>query len=164
MTVFLTYFFSICRNFILIATVTSTFDVWMPLLMFIESFICLGFWTHNAHTFTVIYKNIFNCKFDLFNFIRLVITDGSELSPNPYLAAYGFSNKFIVNFSGELTILLIVAIGSILIKFSNMFVKSEKLRSISSKLRPVWNGYLLWMSPRICSLAGLSLRAVSAAP
>lgn len=114
--------------------------------------------------FTIIFTNIFSCKFDIFNLIRLIITGDSTLSSNPYLAAYGFSDKFILNCSGELTILIILGLGSALIKLSNMFVKSERLRSISSKLRPVWNGYLLWISPRICSLAGLALRSASAAP
>jgi hypothetical protein len=53
---FIKYFFSVCRNMIIISTLTGTFDIWMPLLMFIETFLCLSLWTHNAHYFTSLYK------------------------------------------------------------------------------------------------------------
>jgi len=47
---------SFSRNLILVALVTNTFDVWMPFLMYIETFMCLGYWTHNSLTFTTIFK------------------------------------------------------------------------------------------------------------
>ena len=37
---------------------------------------------------------------------------------------YGYSNKFFANVSGEISVLVILLIASIVIKFSNIFIKS----------------------------------------
>lgn len=71
---FITYFFSGCRNVVILALATNTFDIWMPLLMFVECFLALSVWTHNAHMFTTIFKNYYSSKVDLMNFVRLTLT------------------------------------------------------------------------------------------
>ena len=97
---FIKYFFSLCRNLVIISTLTVSFDLWMPLLIFIETFLCLGYWTHNAHLFTTLFKDIYSSKLDIFNLIRMGISSSSDISTNSYLAAYGLSNKFVVNCAG----------------------------------------------------------------
>lgn len=42
---FLSVFISFLRNAALLAVFTNTFDLWMPLLVFIESFMMLGMFT-----------------------------------------------------------------------------------------------------------------------
>jgi len=101
-------------------------------------------------------------KVSIFNFIRSILfnTFGFETSSNIYLANYGLSNRFVLNCSGELVVLALVLLIFIVIKVSTMFCKSERMRLMSSKIRPLFNGYMFWMCPRILSMAGFSLRII----
>lgn len=155
---FVTFFVSICRNIIILATLTATFDAWMPLLMFIECFLCLAYWTHDAHYFTIAFTKIFTCKFDVFNFIRLALTSDGDLSTNSYLANLGLTNKFAINCSGELSFFLLLIFVTAFVKIASLFFKSERLRVFGAKLRCMWNGYTFWMAPKVLSCAGFSLR------
>jgi len=103
-----------------------------------------------------------NSKISIFNFVRLTLfnTFGFETSSNAYLENYGLTNRFILNCSGELIILALVLIICIVIKVSTMFCKSERMRLMSSKIRPMFNGYFFWMCPRMLSMAGFSLRII----
>lgn len=121
---FIKYFFSICRNMIIISTLAGIFDIWMPLLMFIETFMALGLWTHNAHYFTTLYTELYTNKFDIFNLIRSFIIGNSSISDNPYLARFNLTNKFGINCSGELIFMIFLIILTILVKVCSLFIKS----------------------------------------
>ena len=148
------------RNLILIAVITNGVDLWLPYLMFIETFYSLGYWTHHAHAFGEIFKYMHTTKISIFNVIRIGVFDMVEanLSRNPFLANYGLSDKFLLNCSGELIVMAVFLFLSVCIKISTIFCKSERLRLINSKLRPTWNGYILWNCPRMLCMAGFSIR------
>lgn len=154
-------FFCLARNLTLVALVSNTFNIWMPLLLFIESFLMVGMWTHDVHYITEMYVGIFHSRLDVFNFIRMTFSSNPSPSKITLLNDYGYSNKFFANVSGEVSVLLMLLIASIVIKASNIFVKSEKLRSVGSKLRPVWNGYICWMTPKLMTMAGFQFRGAT---
>ena len=154
----------LCRNIVLVALVTNSFSMWLPLLLFIESFMMVGFWTHDVHYITKMYVNIFNSKLDGFNLLRMMFSKNPTESKISIINDYGYSNKFFANISGEVAVLVLLLIASIAIKSSNIFIKSEKIRSISSKIRPVWNGYICWMTPKLLTMAGLQFRGMTLTP
>lgn len=124
----------------------------------------VGFWTHDAHYITAMYMSIFNSKLDGFNLLRMMFSKNPTESKISIINDYGYSNKFFANVSGEISVLVILLIASIVIKFSNIFIKSQKVRSISSKIRPVWNGYICWMTPKLMTMAGLQFKGMTSTP
>lgn len=71
------------------------------------------------------------------------------------LDKYGFTNNFFVNTSGEICILILLMIFSLGVKAANIAINNERLRSLNLKLRPISNGYICWMTPKLVVLAGL---------
>ena len=114
----------LCRNLVLVALVSNSFNLWMPLLLFIESFLMVGMWTHDVHYITEMYTAIFSSKLDLINMLRMMFNGNPTSSKIEILNTYGYSNKFFANISGEFAVLLLLFIASVVIKVSNVFVKS----------------------------------------
>ena len=70
----------LCRNLVLVALVSNSFNLWMPLLLFIESFLMVGMWTHDVHYITEMYTAIFSSKLDLINMLRMMFNGNSTSS------------------------------------------------------------------------------------
>jgi hypothetical protein len=67
---------------------------------------------------------------------------------------------FVFNCSGELCGLFLLLLFTVGIKLSVLWTNSEKIRKVNQHLRPIFNGYCFWATPRLVSLAGLSLTTV----
>jgi hypothetical protein len=62
------------------------------------------------------------------------------------------------NLSGELTFIVVFFAATIFLKVGGAVMKFEKLRTISSKLRGIWNAILFCLMPRILTFSSFSLR------
>lgn len=96
----------------------------MPVLLFIELFESYGLWTHDPHIIGELLNFLFTTKIDVFNLIRgFLVGDGSFVSIIT-LKMYGFTSSFFLNVSGEYIVLILLLVGTILIKVSNIFIKN----------------------------------------
>lgn len=67
----LSNFFSVTRSLVFLIALTNSFDIFMPMLTFMETFMMVGLLTNDKHLLNDFYYNTFNSKLDLFNLIRM---------------------------------------------------------------------------------------------
>lgn len=87
----------------------------------------LAFLDNDKHYLQDFYNNILNSKIDLFNFIRLNIINGmvnDNTGGNSLITTYGFTGNLIYNLSGEIAIILLFVIATVILKAGGSIVKN----------------------------------------
>jgi hypothetical protein len=81
--------------------------------------------------------------------------DGDTLGQ---LAQYGYGTNIFFNLSGEFAVSVIFLAVTIGLKVGSIFCNNERLRSIRTAFRPMWNGYFLAILPRVATFSGFHIR------
>ena len=131
----------------------------MPMLTFMESFMMIGLLTNDKHYLNDFYYNTFNSNLDVMNLIRMGFSPEKDPNTLEILSRYGLSNLVFFNISGEIFLLLIVLAITLILKGLLICFKIEKLRYASTKLRPIWNGLIFYLLPRILTFSGYQFRS-----
>jgi hypothetical protein len=87
----------------------------------------LAFLDNEKHYLEDFYKNILNSKIDIFNLIRLNIINGmvsDKTRGNSLITTYGFTGNLIYNVSGEIAIILLFVIATVILKAGGAIVKN----------------------------------------
>ena len=118
----------------------------------------LAFFNCKQYHLSAMYQNIFSSKVDMINLVRLIFTSGSEESTIELLRQYDLSTNIMHNILGEVVISSIFLLITILMKVASIFINSEKIRRLKTKLRAMWNGLFIAFLPRIATFTGIHLR------
>ena len=140
---------------------TNSFDLLLPFILFLESFQLLAFWSNDKHLLDGFFQQIFSYYSDPFNIIRLGITPENDSEAIIALSKYGYSSNIFFNISGEFLVTVAFGVICLIIKAITVFMNSECSRFITSKFRPLWNGYIFSIMPRLILFTGLQIRNVS---
>jgi hypothetical protein len=120
----------------------------------------LSFLSCQMHTLQNMYINIHTSNLDIFNIIRHKISPTSDSLTPLLLSQYGYTTLLPYNISGEITVAVIFIIITIFLKIGGIASKSEKIRLINTKIRPLWNVFFVAILPRIATFTGFHIRMI----
>lgn len=117
-------FFSIARSLFIAVILSNTIDIFMPMFVFMETFMMLGLLTNNKHYLDTFYYNTFNSKLDFMNLIRMSFSPEKDPNTLEILTRYNFSHMLFFNISGEFFFIIIMLFLTLLVKILQVFIKN----------------------------------------